>query len=72
MGIPIYLYIIIILCILTLTIPSSEKTTQSTDFYMGLCDVLSVLFLGLCLFAGIYKFMSFFSPSVKCESSSCK
>ena len=72
MGTPIYLYIIFILCVLALAIPSSDEKTQSTDFYMILCDVLSVLFLGLCLFAGIYKFMSLFFPSVKCESASCK
>lgn len=72
MGSPIYIYIIIILCVLALTLPASSEKTPSMDFYMVLCDVLAVLFLGLGLFAGIYKFMSFFSPSVKCESASCK
>ena len=50
----------------------ANDSAKNQDFYNLLCSILTFLFVGLCLYAAIYKVMSFFSPSVKCEGASCK
>lgn len=50
----------------------ANDSAKNKDFYNLLCSILTFLFVGLCLYAAIYKVMSFFSPSVKCEGASCK
>lgn len=50
----------------------SSDTEKNLDFYNLLCSILLMLFLGLCIYAGLYYLMTFFSPSIKCEGPSCK
>jgi len=49
-----------------------NDTSKNLAFYNLLCSILFTLFMGLCLYAGLYYLMSYFSPPVKCEGPSCK
>lgn len=72
---PIIIFIIFLLSVLIISLHSTgviKNDSQSMDFFLILCDALSCIFIGLCIFAILYKIMSFFSPSIKCLGISCK
>lgn len=50
----------------------TNDSAKNQAFYNLLCSILTFLFVGLCLYAAIYRLFAYFSPSVKCEGPSCK
>ena len=50
----------------------SNDISKNLAFYNLLCSILLTLFMGLCIYAGIYYLVSYLYSPPECQGTSCK